>query len=259
MKYRYVCLGQQLGAGYDASCTCTVSGRAIDGAVAKLVQELLDALAVDVSPRVRRQLVERSRQGGGREQASQRIERLRKQRQQIEKVLANASEKSALDEMWPEAYENLERVRLDETRAIDAAIEQIRPKTTVPVPLRLPAESLLASVAGWAEVFPNASPQVRRAMYGYLFEHITPLIHGRANYAARVKGDPCWLGPPELGGRAATTGHASGVRNDRFSTGRKDCRSDLPLGADGPGRRHAVRQPGARRPLNAAARTVRAC
>ena len=189
-KYRYVCLAQQLGAGYDPSCTCTVSGRAIDEAVAGMVQELLDALAVDVSPRVRRQLVERSRQGGEKDQASQRIERLRKQRQQIEKVLAKASEKLALDEMRPEAYENLERVKLEEIRAIDAAIEQIRPKTPTPVPLRLPAESLLASVAGWGSAFPSASPSVRRAMYGYLFEHVTPVIHGRADYTARVKWTP---------------------------------------------------------------------
>jgi len=106
-KYRYVCLAPQLGAGYDARCTCTVSGRTIDEAVAGMVQELLDALAVDVSPRVRRQLIERSRQGGEKDQASQRVERLRKQRQQIEKVLAKASEKLALDEMRLEAYENL--------------------------------------------------------------------------------------------------------------------------------------------------------
>jgi hypothetical protein len=48
----------------------------------------------------------------------------------------------------------------------------------------------MASVAGWASVFPSASPQVRRAMYGYLFEHVTPVIHGRANYTARVKWTP---------------------------------------------------------------------
>ena len=55
------------------------------------------------------------------------------------------------------------------------------------VALRLPAESLLASVAGWASTFPGASPQVRRAMHGYLFEHVTPVVHGRADYTARVK------------------------------------------------------------------------
>ena len=189
-KYRYVCLAPQLGAGYDPKCNCTVSGRAIDEAVAKMIQELLDALAVDVSPRVRRQLVERSRQGGEKDQASQRVERLRKQRQQVEKVLAKASEKLALDEMRIEAYENLERAKLEEIRQIDAAIEQIRPKTPVPTPLRLPAESLLASVSGWASAFPSASPSVRRAMYGYLFEHVTPVIHGRADYTARVKWTP---------------------------------------------------------------------
>jgi hypothetical protein len=189
-KYRYVCLASQLGAGYDPSCRFTVSGRAIEDAVAAMVQELLDALVVDVSPRVRRQIVERSRQGGERDQATQRIERLRKQRQQIEKVLAKASEKLALDEMRREAYENLERAKLEEIRAIDAAIEQIRPRMPIPAPLRLPAESLLASVSGWAVALPTASPQVRRAMYGYLFEHVTPVFHGRANYTTRVKWTP---------------------------------------------------------------------
>jgi hypothetical protein len=188
--YRFVCMAPQLGAGHDTTCMYSVSGGILDAEVSKLIRDLLDSLKA-TSPRARRELVERSRAEGRHDQDAQKIEALLKQRAQAERVIAKAAEQVVLEVMDPEAYRMLQRSKLEEIRLIDEAVDQLRPKhQAIPVPLRLPAEGLMATVAGWADDFPSASPMVRRAMYGYLFEYVTPVRISKGNLAVRIKWTP---------------------------------------------------------------------
>jgi hypothetical protein len=188
--YRFVCMGPQLGAGHDTTCMYSVSGGILDREVARLIRDLLDSLQA-TSPRARRELVARTKADGQHDQVTKKLDGLRKQRDQIEKVLAKAAEKVALEQMDPAAYAALQRMKLEELRAIEGAIAQLQPRQqAVPTPLRLPAESLMATVAGWADDFPSASPMVRRAMYGYLFEAVTPIRLSKGRLTVRIKWTP---------------------------------------------------------------------
>ncbi|MGE3271089.1 MAG: recombinase family protein [Chloroflexota bacterium] len=185
--YRFVCIGPQLGAGHDTACMYSVSGGILDAEVSKLMLDLLTSLKA-TSPRARRELLSRTKSEGQHDQAAKKIEALLKQRAGVERVLAKAAERVVLDQMDQAAYQVLQAAKLDEMRTIDEAVAQLRPKQQpVPVPLRLPAEGLMATVAGWADDFPTASPMVRRAMYGYLFEYITPIRVSKGKITVRVK------------------------------------------------------------------------
>ena len=190
-RRQYVCEAQMLGGDARRDCTVHVPAARFEPVVLDTVGELLDVLnQPEYRQAVRQAWVERDRRARGGNDAK-RIGVIERSIDTNRRRLGEAAIKLIDGDLDRAGYDIVrDRLQCDIDDA-ERELADLRAKAR-PV-LRLPAETLLASVGGWAVALRTSAPGPVRDALAVLIEGVSPERISRGVYEARIRWTPLGL------------------------------------------------------------------
>jgi DNA invertase Pin-like site-specific DNA recombinase len=186
----YRCISRMRGAsGASAACLTEAPLSAIEPLVVERVGRLLDALSQPDTlaqiEAVERDQAERNAADGESRSARIGVETARITR--ARKLLAAAGEAKLIGELGQDDYAIIRDKQLDDLRAAETAIAELRGRSTASAPA--PLSSLIERIPGWAEALETTDDvAAARVALGQLVEMIVPMpVGGKWSRAWKVE------------------------------------------------------------------------